>query len=593
MRISLFCTAAWLLCSLCLSQPANALQYKSRLFNDANTDLSESEMQNIAALEEAFANYQDDYQIASTGQFLARQMVANKEYDKAAQYYAKTLQAGSLDELFAVQLRREYAEVLLLLNRYAEVEPVLANSPLQAKDRILLARASLEQQAFLNVIEWLQPLQETLNTQDDNTLRQLAAIYFKAKALALSAESLAILNSRYPQNIDLTRQLTGIYIQLQAFQQALDLWSLSYANGLLVEQQDLVLLADLYQRQGSPEKAARTVQEGFTDSLIAQNAEHYYKLFEFWYQAKEIEPAREALLQSVLKSQSIEHGLILAELLQRAELWQNLLDLINLSCQTILPDRFVGRINLMQGIALHKLGNNDDARRALINASLVSGVKTQAREWLQFIGATPATLEESRRLWGDCLPDDPSIDLPDDVKASDSQITANTDVVDEAAKPDKAGSNKEKPILNIVTLPNTRFYGTRLKTSAATMADDMKKKTFNLIKNLMRSGGRVDGKMHLLMDEAQTADNIIVTIAFPFAGTPANRSGHRIIRQPEVKAVSRHYRGAPDGLAKAWENLVFNSIAQGLTPSGKSRMVFLSDTAGSGEIDAELQLLLE
>ena len=151
MRISLFCTAAWLLCSLCLSQPANALQFKSRLFNDANTDLSDSEMQSIAALEEAFANYQDDYQIASTGQFLARQMVANKEYDKAAQYYAKTLQAGSLDELFAVQLRREYAEVLLLLNRYAEVEPVLANSPLQAKDRILLARASLEQQAFLNV----------------------------------------------------------------------------------------------------------------------------------------------------------------------------------------------------------------------------------------------------------------------------------------------------------------------------------------------------------------------------------------------------------------------------------------------------------
>lgn len=599
-----------LLCTtllLCICTDALAWQYKSRLFDNSDKDLSESEQQNIAALEDAFGNYQDSYQIATTGQYLARQMVANKEYQKAADYYAKTLQAQALDPLVQIELKREYAQILLLLEHYSGVLKVFDLDALQTADRLLLARASLGLQQFHKVIEWLQPVHQQLeqnSTSLDNvTIRQLAAIYFRARAIPLAAEALVVLLNRHPEDVALAKQLTGLYIQLESFSQALDLWSLTFARGLITNEQDMLLLADLYKRQGSPEKAARLLMQGFEKAMIAQTAPHYYKLFEFWFQAKELQPARDALWQSIKRSQSIEHGLILTELLQQAQQWSQMYDLIMFACQTVLPDKYVGRINLMQGIALHKLNNNADARRAFINASLVSGVKTQAREWLNFIGAEPATLDESRRLWGDCLPEDASIDLPDDVyeKNTVQESTSQGDFSQEhaIAKNDSVSNsgtnsneNEQEP-LEIVNLPATRFYGTRLKTTAQTMAMDMKRKTFNLVKNLVRSGGNVNGNMHLLFNEVQTAQNIDVIIAFPFSASPTNRSGHKVIRVPQSKAIIKNYQGPAQELAAQWQSLVFAALKQKEVPTGKARMVFLSDTTGSINLDVQLQLLLE
>lgn len=606
----------------CICTDALAWQYKSRLFDDSDKYLSRSEQQNIAALEAAFGNYQDSYQIATTGQYLARQMVANKEFQKAADYYAKALQAQALDPLIQTELTREYAQVLLLLERYSDVliifnveafnetafnqaafsETGSNKGPLQIADRLVLARASLGLAQFHKVIEWLQPVHQQLGQNslllEDATIRQLAAIYFQAKALPLAAQAVGQLLNRHPEDVELARQLTGLYIRLESFGQALDLWSLTFTRGLISNEQDMLLLADLYTRQGAPEKAARLLMQGLEETRIAETAPHYYKLFEFWYQAKELQPARDALWQSVKRSQSIEHGLILTELLQQAQQWQQMYDLIMFACQAVLPDRYVGRINLMQGIALHKLENNILARRAFINASLVSGVKTQARKWLNFIVAKPATLDESRRLWGDCLPQDASIELPDDVseqniaQTNTSQKSSNAEEQSSVSEDQSSNANVQQP-LEIITLPGTRFYGTRLKTSAQTMAMDMKRKTFNLVKNLVRSGGKVDGNMHLLFNELQTAQNIDVTIAFPFSAVPSNRGGHKVIRIPKSRAITKNYNGPAQDLATQWQSLLAAAISQKEVPTGQARMVFLADTTGSINLDVQLQLLIE
>mgnify|MGYP000282229423 CR=1 FL=1 len=118
-------------------------------------------------------------------------------------------------------------------------------------------------------------------------------------------------------------------------------------------------------------------------------------------------------------------------------------------------------------------------------------------------------------------------------------------------------------VLSVISLPAARFYTTKLKTSAQKMEQDMKRKIFNLIKNLLRSGGKVDGNMHFLMDE------------------------------PQKRAVTRTYQGPAEGLAKEWQTLTTLAIAQGHTPSGQARMVFLSDTSGTPNIDVALQLIIQ
>ena len=147
--------------------------------------------------------------------------------------------------------------------------------------------------------------------------------------------------------------------------------------------------------------------------------------------------------------------------------------------------------------------------------------------------------------------------------------------------------------LKVITLPASRFYGTKLKTSAQTIEQDLMRKTFNLIKNLIRTGGEVGGKMHLLFDEVQTTENINVTIAFPYSGSPTNRSGHRVIRVPEKRAVSKTYMGPAAGLSKEWLALSTSASNQGHVATGQARMIFLSDTSNSPDIDVELQLIIQ
>lgn len=594
--------------SLFLS-PAVHAQYKSRIFEDTTQTLSSSEQQSIASLEQAFTHTKDDYQIATTGQYLARHMLAEKEYAKAAEYYATVLKTQALDQRVIAQLKREYAHVLLHLKRYAEVTALLLPLPLNSnktpsiQERLLLARADIGLQQFHRVVERLAPLSAMLSSQhtqqpdspqrtplSEQALKQAASLYFQAKAIKLAANMMAELVKRNPNDIDLARQLVGLYVQNQDTANALDLWSLTSSKHLFTQEQDWLLLTDLHHRQGSPEKAARIMASGIEKEFITPTSEHYYRLFEYWYHSKEQSAARTALWESVKRSQNIEHALLLAELLQQAEQWQEMQQLIALTCDTVLPDKFVGRINLMQGIALHKQGKDEPARRAFINASLVSGVKSTARDWLTFISAPPATLNESKRLWGDCLPSDPSIDLPDNLQ---QQVAATTSKANTAKIKNNKDATVSEEVLSVITLPAARFYTTKLKTSAQKMEQDMKRKIFNLIKNLLRSGGKVGGNMHFLMDEPQTEATVNVTIAFPYSGSPKSRSGNRVIREPQKRAVTRTYQGPAEGLAKEWQTLTTLAIAQGHTPSGQARMVFLSDTSGTPNIDVALQLIIQ
>lgn len=629
MRISVLIFFA--LVALLHATEASARQYKSRVFNDSEQELTAAELQNIEALEQAFTGYQDDYQIASAGQYLAREMVKNGEYEKAVQYYYQTLKSGGLplpDNTAGVsgnstapvlaapvlrQLRMELAQVLLRLNRPQEVIVLFDTSILtefehNITEQFLMARAQLALQQFHQVVALLKPIVENLAPLTSQQLKQLSAILYQAKALPLVVEVLTELRTRAPEDIDIARQLTGLHIRLEQYQQALDIWSLLYSQGLLQPSQDpsasqsysqdILLLADLYARQQTPEKAARLLQQALQDGSMDNSHQYHYRLFEFWYRAKEIENAKKALWQNIQLSRDLQHALILAELLQQDQDWPALERLVLLGCESVLPDQYVGRINLFYGIALHKQGKNSDARRAFINASLVSGVKTQAREWLAFMAAAPASIEESSELWGPCLPDDPQIALPKNLASTDKeQQDSSTQQASEIT--DKPAETMEK--LTVTVLPANRLYTSRITTTAQDLQRDIKTKTFTLLKNLMRSGGQVEGNMHLLFtlespDSAPENENnpqFKLGIGFPYSGVPSTRAGFKVVRLAKRNAVVRHYQGPGSELQSQWQALVIQALGQGMTPTGDAVTVFVSDTSGTDQLDVELQLMVE
>ncbi len=568
---------------------ADARQYKSKVFLDKSQDLGEASSQSVAELEAAFQAHTSDFQIAATGQTIARKLLANGEYEKAVQYYQAALATGVLADVAQRQLEIELAQLLLHLERYEHVILLIAENVQDIDSKLLLARAYIGQAQFNQSAALLESLLAQPKSLTEPQLKQIASLSYHSHAKLLAIDALSELRESKPNDLSIARQLTGLYIQLQRFDEALDLWALVYAQGMILQEQDILLLSELHQRQGAPEKAARIMSKYLEIGVIQNSAKHQYTLFELWYQAREVELAMQSLWQSIRLVPDLEKAMMLAQLQARQEQWQGLMATLDYACQEVLPDNLVGNANLLLGMAYHKLGQDGLARRAWLNATLIGGAREQARQWLAFVEAQPATWEETSRLQGICLPEDVAILLPDNTATELAKLDSKRG----SSENNEASTTNAEPALTVITLPATRFYGTKINTTAAELGNDLKIRTFSLIKNLMKSGGQVNGKMHLLFDQLQSDGQLHFQVAFPYSGVPANRSRYRVLRLDESSAAVRKFQGSAQELAVQWQALVQDSIAAGKIPSGKARMVFLSDTAGTGELDVELQLLLE
>lgn len=563
-----------------------ARQYKSKLFNSSDQNLGAAESQALSSLEARLATATDPWEIAVNGQHLARQYAQNGQFEQAAQAYQKALSTNVLAEPVARVMTKEFAYVLLQLKRFTQVGPLFSHSSMDNEERLLVARAALGLQRFHEVVAILTQITENSAALPDEQLQQVAELAYQASAFAMAIDSIKALLLRHPEDMTLIRQLTGLYIKTQKFGAALDLWSLASNQSRFVDEQDWLLLVELYQRQNMPDKAARILNNALRTDTVKATAGHWYRLFELWYQARETDAAMASLNNSLRLSSDIQQGLLLADLQHKAEQWQNLLDTLTFTCQQVLPDRFTGKANLLLGIAYHKLGQADDARRAFINASLVSGEKAKAREWLAFIEAAPANDEEMSELKGLCLPEETRIKLPESSSVKNPRASAESDKT-------KPTSKNDAPPLEIKTLPATRFYGTRVTTTPQELPQTIKRRTFALIKSLMKSGGGIAGNMHLLLDDIPTESSLTLTIAFPFSGAPANRGVNRIVPEPEHQALSWKYKGPAVDINQQWAQFIQQAIAEQHQLNGRARMVFLSDTSGTDLLDVELQLLLK
>ncbi|BDX08498.1 hypothetical protein MACH26_40190 [Planctobacterium marinum] len=580
-----------LLLVLLIANTTEARQYKSKLFEDSNQDLSSAESLSINQLEAQLATASDPWQIALSGQQLAHQYVLKQEFAKAAEAYQTALAANALAAPVARQLRLEYAQVLLQLKRFAQIKPLLSSvtneAELSSQERVLLARAAVGLEQFHEVVAQLSPLLVQLASLSDDELKQLAQLSYAAKAWPMTIDFLSEYLQRHPQEPAINRQLTGLYILTEQYDAALQLWSLANSQKLFSQEQDWLLLVDLYKRQNMPDKAARILNDALQQGNILDSAEHWYQLFQLWYQARELASARGSLAQSLVRSNDVQRALLLTELYQQAEQWQASLDTLTQTCEQILEERYVGKANLLLGIAYHKLAQPEKARRAFINATLLSGEKVKAREWLAFIAAAPASREESQQLQGLCLPADTQIALPDSSSKPAVGSSSKSAVADTAEN-----TAQQSMPLTKKRLAATRFYGTKVSTTKAELQTVIKKRTFGLIKALMRSGGSVNGNMHLLMQQMQTGNELNITIAFPFSGAPRNSGIHRIVNVPSQHAVIKQYQGPAAELEAQWTMLVMQAMQEGHQLTGQSRMIFLSDTSGSDMVDVELQLII-
>lgn len=565
---------------LLVSSVAWAQQYRSKILITPEGELSKGASLSTEELEKQIGSIQDAYGKSSAGRHLARHYVEQKQYGKAIEFYRTALAAQGLSDVANREMLRELAQVYLLQKDYSAAAGVLEQAlnielvP-EVTDFLLLAQAHYRMKQYVKVVAALDQIERLGLVMNPQQMHQALALYYQAGAYAQCEDLLRRLLQLEPDNPDNWHQLASVYLQQNKKRQALDELTLAREKRVPFSADQLVLLADLQAFHKNPYGAAELLQQAMDQQEIPGDAKNYRKLFEFWFLAREEQKMQAALSRAAQLSGDIELYLYLAQLQMEQRAWQPMHQTMLAACADQLEDRYVGRANVLLGISQLKLGDAVNARRSFINATLIAGANTQAGQWLEFMGAEPATRKESRRIVGVCYG---SIDK--------QQAEDGTLIVD---APEAAADSGVE--FQIKTVPSQRLFYASYEMPLAELAVQAKSQVVRMGVSLVKSGGSVDGPVQVISQgDFPAQGDPTWQLALPSSGSPRASGRFRVRTAADFKCAYTELQGAGPELAQ--QALAFASALQeaGYSLSGERRLVLPSRGNGSDNIKVELQI---
>ena len=575
-----------LLCALLLGSPATSQaeqgQYRSKILLTPGGAMDKGAELSIDELEQQIGSIEQPYAKSSAGRHLARHYVEQGEYGKAIEYYQEALAAKGLSDIANREMLRELAQVYLLKEDFAAaaqtLDRVLAIDLVpDVSDYLLLAQAQYRRGRYVAVVDALDRIGEKGLTLNAAQMRQALALYYRAGAYSQSEALLKSLLELEPADTELWHQLVSVYLQQNKRRQALDQLALARRKSIAFTERDILLLVDLQAVNKNPYDAADILQQALAQGEVKATGASYRKLFEFWYQAREPERAQQALQKAARLTGDTELYLYLAQLQMDQRAWQPMHETMLAACTEQLEDKFVGRANLLLGVSQLKLGSEQGARRSFINATLIGGVNAQAGQWLDFMKAEPATEDEARRIVGICHGErDKRMDV------ADARVSADLETA--------GASEPAQQDFQVKTVKPMRLYYSEFALPLDQLAEKMQSLVTRMGVTLLKSGGSVDGPLHIISFAAAPDE---LQLALPSRGSPQGRGKYKVRSTKAFKCAYLEYEGPPAGLLDAWLAFAPALEAAGFELSGERRALF-SDRGGSQDsVKVELQAGIE
>lgn len=575
-------------------------QYRSKILLTPNEgDWAKGAELSIEELERQLGSFEDAYAKSSAGRHLARHYIERKEYDKAIEFYQQSLRAQGLADVANREMLRELAQVYLLQKNYGAAAQTLQQGLAidlvpEVSDFLLLARAQHHLGRYEEVVATLDRIKQAGLTLDTEQLQQALALYYRAGAFAQSEVLLGRLLELQPHDAQHWHLLASVYLQQNKKRQALDQLTLARDKRVPFAERDILLLASLHSANDNPNGAAEVLENALSQQEVPQSAGNYRRLFEFWLQAREPEKARQALQQAARMGGDVELYLYLAQLQMDEQDFDGMHETMLAACAKQLPDKYVGRANLLLGVSQLKLGDETGARRSFINATLIGGVNAQAGQWLRFMNAEPATEDEARRIVGICYGAGGKRLEPTPARA---QLTS-ADAADPAGvlATDPAGTaGPVEPVVQSVafeikTIEPITLYYMQWRKPLPDLVDSLRGTLISLYVSLVKSGGVVDGPLQIILSGDLVRDEeISVQLGSPVRG-PTRGSGKFSVRTTEsFKCAAQRFEGPPASLRSALAQLAASVVAAHHEPTGEARIV-IPQSDNDETLTAELQI---
>ena len=394
--------AVWLLATLlagayCCSDSSEAAVQSQRLSPQTYQRLSqiheylEQERYDTAAhaLEELLPEVSNGgYEKAVVLQTLGHIEALRDRYPAAIKAYEQSLALLALPSDAQHPIRYNLAQLYLASGSPVKAIPVLlkwfeeSERP-SARAWFLLGSAYLQAQQYHKAVEPLKMAIAGADAPEEVWYQALLAAQYEIGAYAACADLLEEMVRLFP-DAEYWRQMAGIYLTLNRYDQALAVLELADYQGMLTSEQDVLQLVQLYLYQGIPYKAAVLLQVSLEGGRVRGNLRHRELLANAWSEARERDSAIRMYEQVAASSSLAEPNLHLAQLYMEDERWRA----ASRALEAALDKdglRDPGNAWLLLGISRCELEEFGTSRAAFENAVRYDGSRDSARQWLEYL----------------------------------------------------------------------------------------------------------------------------------------------------------------------------------------------------------------
>lgn len=347
----------------------------------------------LDSLEEITKN--NAYALAQVHQTRGYVFAQQEQFDKARQYFQKTLDLKALPLSAQLSTLYSLAQVTVAKEDYLGAVPLLQDYLHNRKDPKpdanffygqILAQLDAKKESVVEVEKAIS----LSSAPKESWYRLLAALHYELKNYDKASAALRAVIKINPEKKMYWKQLSSIYISSDKDREALATLELAEKKGFLTEEKDIIQLAQLSIYQGVPYKAGVYLEKGFENNIVAKTDKNFELLADAWIRAQELDKALIALDKAAPLAKNGKIYVRQGQLYLEKEQWSKSELAIRRGIKKGQLKK-PGLAYIALGIAQYKMGKKQLAKGSFESAGKYSDQKKQAAEWLSHIGSEIAS----------------------------------------------------------------------------------------------------------------------------------------------------------------------------------------------------------
>lgn len=316
-----------------------------------------------------------------------------EQYPQARKYFLSSYQQPGLNDNTKLQVLEMLASLAMHDEDYQQAikfakEYLLmakASDNIKASKRAYLILAS----AYYQVEEYalaISPLKQVIKLfePDKAAYSTLFAVYYQLKQLPQATEVVEKMIRLWPDKAEYWLQLASIYLEQDMYARSLEIMQLSFSQGFLIKQNELLQYIYALYEKNLPHKAATLLSTALEKSIIKRSNKNYNLLASLYINAKEGDKALVNYKKSSELSVTGEEDLYIAQIYFDQEKYKNSIEHAKKALQKGIKKP--GNVHMLIAAGYHEMADLVATRAHLQKAVNYKETKLSANQWLLTLG---------------------------------------------------------------------------------------------------------------------------------------------------------------------------------------------------------------